>query len=165
MPERIQTLKAVAPSGSRHEAYERAGRDRERAAFYYSRAWRRCRAAYLASRALCERCLARGDTVLATIVHHKVEVAKDWGRRFDLENLEALCSSCHSSHHASSGSTTHKQLTHVMGGAVGSEPRTDGGEGPRKGFLTAAAGGQTRVFVQNWVAVKAFAGVGWVRRG
>lgn len=49
---------------------------------------------------LCERCKALGDLVPATMVHHKLERADHPDLELELENLESLCASCHSRHHA-----------------------------------------------------------------
>lgn len=68
--------------------------------FYKSKAWQRCRAAYVASvGGLCERCLRDGIVTAGEIVHHKIHVTPDtindpqvlldWG------NLELLCRECH----------------------------------------------------------------------
>ena len=68
--------------------------------FYKSKAWQRCRAAYVASvGGLCERCLRDGIVTAGEIVHHKIRVTPDtindpqvlldWG------NLELLCRECH----------------------------------------------------------------------
>ena len=47
-------------------------------AFYKTRAWKRCRASYLASvGGLCERCLKRGLIVPADQVHHKIKLTSD----------------------------------------------------------------------------------------
>ena len=47
-------------------------------AFYKSKAWKECRAAY-ARRAggLCERCLANGIYKAGEIVHHKIEITPE----------------------------------------------------------------------------------------
>ena len=72
--------------------------------FYTTRAWKKCRAAFLQDRGgLCEKCLAKGLIVPAVHVHHKVHltpenlsdpnVALSWG------NLMALCEECHQEEH------------------------------------------------------------------
>lgn len=73
-------------------------------AFYSSRRWKNCRAAYLKSvGGLCERCYRKGLIVPATMVHHSVylserninnpHVTLNWN------NLEALCDACHAAEH------------------------------------------------------------------
>src|SRR5690606_16040460 len=67
--------------------------------FYKSRAWRRCREAYIAYRhGLCERCGAGGK-----IVHHKVYLTTDNINdpevTLSFDNLELLCQDCHNREH------------------------------------------------------------------
>jgi len=72
--------------------------------FYHTKRWARCRDAFLKSKGmLCERCLAKGLYVPATVVHHRVRldpqtvnnpaIALNW------DNLEALCRPCHEKEH------------------------------------------------------------------
>ena len=79
-------------------------RDETIAAFYTTRAWRKCRKGFLAARGgLCERCLAKGLIVPGEEVHHKIKltpenisnpaISLDWG------NLELLCKDCHLEEH------------------------------------------------------------------
>lgn len=67
--------------------------------FYKSKAWRDCREAFFISKhGLCERCGRPGK-----IVHHKKyltpENINDPNITLSFENLELLCSSCHSNEH------------------------------------------------------------------
>jgi len=67
--------------------------------FYNSKAWKECREAYKRSvYGLCERCGQPGDEV-----HHKIyltpENINDPYITLSFENLELLCSSCHSIEH------------------------------------------------------------------
>ena len=67
--------------------------------FYKSRAWRKCRDAYAASRfGLCERCGGPG-----VIVHHKIrltlENVNDPSIALNWDNLELLCQACHNEEH------------------------------------------------------------------
>lgn len=72
--------------------------------FYNSKEWKKCREAYKQSvNGLCERCLAKGLYVVGDEVHHKIYLTPD---NIDdpmitlsFENLELLCSSCHSIEH------------------------------------------------------------------
>ena len=73
-------------------------------AFYKTRAWKRCRASYLASvGGLCERCLKRGLIVPADQVHHKIKITSDNlndpAITLNHDNLEALCLDCHQDEH------------------------------------------------------------------
>lgn len=73
-------------------------------AFYKSKSWKQCRAAYAQSvGGLCERCLARGVYKAGEIVHHKTWLTPDnitdptvtlnWA------NLELVCRDCHAQEH------------------------------------------------------------------
>lgn len=72
--------------------------------FYNSKAWKQCREGYKQSvNGLCERCLANGKYVAGEEVHHKEyltpENINDPYITLSFENLELLCSSCHSIEH------------------------------------------------------------------
>ena len=72
--------------------------------FYKSKAWQKCRKAYLKSQGgLCERCRARGLIVPAEIVHHKEhitpETVSDPNVLLAWSNLEAVCRQCHAELH------------------------------------------------------------------
>lgn len=67
--------------------------------FYKSKAWVKCREAYIAQRyGLCERCGAPGK-----IVHHKIYLTpdniNDPNISLNHENLELLCQDCHNREH------------------------------------------------------------------
>jgi 5-methylcytosine-specific restriction endonuclease McrA len=101
MPRRIPGHRpARLPDPSRHRDYDRHARDRESRLFYPSTTWRKMRAIQLRASPLCERCLAEGLYVPATVVHHRIERRDRPELTFDQSNLESLCSSCHSRHHA-----------------------------------------------------------------
>lgn len=80
----------------------RAASKAERDAFYSSAAWMRLRLAFLRANPVCEPCLDGGRVEPATIAHHLVERLADPARALDPTNLRAMCSSCHSLHHARS---------------------------------------------------------------
>lgn len=61
---------------------------------YGSYRWKQVRALKRKLSPLCELCLSEGKTTLAQMVDHIVEV-KDGGERFDIDNLQSLCSACH----------------------------------------------------------------------
>lgn len=78
--------------------------------FYKSKEWQDCREAFLQSKFyICERCGG-----VATIAHHKVyltpENINDPMITLAFENLEPLCSSCHSNEHHSGREVTRKGL-------------------------------------------------------
>ena len=82
------------------QQYERHQRDpatRKR----YGETWRRIRSAFLAANPLCEICQQAGRLTPAALVHHKVKLSD--GGANDRENLQALCSECHSRLHAGQG--------------------------------------------------------------
>lgn len=67
--------------------------------FYKSKAWRECRASYIAKRhGLCERCEGAGNTV-----HHKTYITpeniNDPNITLNHDNLELLCPTCHQLEH------------------------------------------------------------------
>lgn len=72
--------------------------------FYKTRAWKKCRAAYLRKvGGLCEKCMERGIIKPADIVHHKIvlddENARDPEIALNFENLQAVCIECHNALH------------------------------------------------------------------
>ena len=74
------------------------------AAFYKSKAWQQCRAAYLEqSGGLCEDCLAKGIYKPAEIVHHIVEIdpvtITNPEITLNFQNLRAVCRECHAAEH------------------------------------------------------------------
>ena len=76
-------------------------RNREYTAFYNSTQWRKLRKqVLLRDNYLCQHCLSKGivnDKDL--IVHHKIELKRDWSKRLDMDNLEAVCIGCHNKIH------------------------------------------------------------------
>ena len=73
-------------------------------AFYSTWKWRKCRAAFLASKGgLCEVCLSRGLIEPATEAHHKVHITSanvnDPAVTLNHDNLMALCDDCHAEQH------------------------------------------------------------------
>ena len=74
--------------------------------FYNSKKWEKCRASFILSKnGLCERCLSNDKYVPGEEVHHKIyltpENINDPEITLSFENLELLCSSCHSKEHMS----------------------------------------------------------------
>lgn len=66
--------------------------------FYHSKEWKMLREKKLSQCGyLCEVCLKKGVTKVAEDVHHIKPVKEDWGRRLDINNLMAVCVSCHNS--------------------------------------------------------------------
>ena len=61
----------------------------------YNRQWGKVRGVKLSRDPFCERCLAKGRTVPAQMVHHKDRNSSN--NSFD--NLESVCLSCHNDEH------------------------------------------------------------------
>ncbi|MAO13716.1 HNH endonuclease [Marinobacter sp.] len=62
----------------------------------YSAAWARLRAEVLANEPLCRHCKARGLVTPATEVDHIVDSRDDYSDDNSRENLQSLCTPCHS---------------------------------------------------------------------
>lgn len=75
--------------------------------FYNSKAWAKCRRAYLSEHPYCERCQAAGQIVPAEHVHHKIwlteENISDPTVTLNPDNFEALCHDCHTREHRAAG--------------------------------------------------------------
>lgn len=74
--------------------------------FYTSKAWKQCRASYIAKvYGLCERCQAGGK-----IVHHKIYLNEsnidDPNITLSHDNLELVCHDCHNREHLGAASLT-----------------------------------------------------------
>ena len=67
----------------------------------YGRTWMQIRTAFLSANPLCVMCNREGRLTPAALAHHKVKLAD--GGSNDWENLQALCSSCHSALHSRNG--------------------------------------------------------------
>lgn len=103
MPRRINTYRppGYIPPAARRKQYEQADSRRDDIAFYQSPAWTKLRLAKLRENPLCERCRREQRITAATHVHHVLERKDRPDLALDWDNLEALCSPCHSRHHAS----------------------------------------------------------------
>lgn len=106
MPKRVPTYRPPwmgTPQQSKRDSdrlYNRTRRDKEAQGFYESPPWRKLRAIKLASNPLCEPCQREGRLVEARFVHHVRERSTHPELALVLENLESICASCHSRHHA-----------------------------------------------------------------
>lgn len=88
-------------------------------AFYNSKAWKRCRKAYIDSvNGLCERCLDKGVIKNGYIVHHKKKLTpnniNDVNITLGWENLEYLCQQCHNEDEFSEHSNKPKIVRNYM---------------------------------------------------
>lgn len=61
----------------------------------YGKRWQKASRAFLHAHPLCERCLAEGRYVKATVVDHKVPHRGDQELFWDQSNWQALCKPCH----------------------------------------------------------------------
>lgn len=61
--------------------------------FYQSKEWRALRAYKLTLNPFCEVC---AELVPAVDVHHKIDIKVEPTRCMDINNLQSLCKSCHS---------------------------------------------------------------------
>lgn len=72
--------------------------------FYQSKAWARCREAYIKSvGGLCETCKAKGIYRAGKIVHHKIHLTEenytDPSIAYGFNNLVLVCHQCHEEIH------------------------------------------------------------------
>ncbi len=79
-----------------HREYKKTRTDKTEQAFYTKTVWRNLRRLKLAQDPLCQRCLHPNS---ATVVHHREEIKQGGAWLPELEELESLCSSCHSKEH------------------------------------------------------------------
>ena len=73
-------------------------------AFYTTRAWRKCREAFLKSKGgICEVCFSKGLIEPAVHVHHKTVITPENLDNPQItlnhDNLMALCEECHAEQH------------------------------------------------------------------
>ena len=77
-------------------------------AFYQRKAWRRCRAAYIATQGgRCEQCNAEPEDPRDLHVDHITPLSLG-GEAFDHDNLQVLCRSCHSRKSLTDGTSRFK---------------------------------------------------------
>ena len=70
------------------------GIDRSNAPFYKSRHWQKLRLFILQRDVICKHCSKDNRYITATVCDHIQPILKG-GNRYDVTNLQALCSSCH----------------------------------------------------------------------
>nr|DAY59771.1 MAG TPA: HNH endonuclease [Caudoviricetes sp.] len=75
----------------RNRIYNKTKRNKQTDRFYHSKMWKSL-SQYVLMKAnyVCADCGG-----LATEVHHEKPVAENWNKRFDIDNLTPLCTSCH----------------------------------------------------------------------
>jgi 5-methylcytosine-specific restriction protein A len=105
MPKKVPTFRPswMPPPGVKRKQdqarYDRRPERREDNAFYTGAPWRKLKRVKLGQDPLCQRCSTPARPVAATTVHHKKERKDAPDLALDLDNLESVCSSCHSTHH------------------------------------------------------------------
>jgi 5-methylcytosine-specific restriction protein A len=67
--------------------------------FYKTKSWLSLRKLFAIKNPLCEICLDNGTIKTVEIVHHKIEIRKDFSRRLDENNLQSVCKVCHNKIH------------------------------------------------------------------
>lgn len=76
--------------------YSSNKRDDKEQKFYNSTAWKRTKQAVeVRDNYLCVRCLNKGIIRTREVVHHIIPIKDNWNKRYDLNNLQCLCHSCH----------------------------------------------------------------------
>ena len=91
--------------------------------FYQSKAWKDCRASYIASvYGLCERCEAKGIFKHGNIVHHKVYLnaknISDPNITLNHEHLLYVCLECHNTIHYAKHKATREGLVFNESGEI-----------------------------------------------
>ena len=83
-----------------HKSMARISREDKYDKFYRTSEWINKRV-YIINRdyGVCLRCLSKGKTVDAAVVHHIVELKDCWNMRLFNNNLISLCPSCHKQVH------------------------------------------------------------------
>ena len=79
-----------------YNRYLNSKKDKEKADFYGSRAWKKLRHQVLEdNNYMCIKCKEKGKVSQATEVHHIEQLSENWNKRFDYNNLIPLCYDCH----------------------------------------------------------------------
>ena len=78
----------------KHDSFK--GMDRSNSKIYKGRQWQKVRRIILHKQPLCVICHSKGRYTTANTIDHIQPINKG-GAVYNLENLQALCSSCHNS--------------------------------------------------------------------
>jgi len=70
--------------------------EKDRNSFYCSKEWRELREFLLSQNPICIKCFIEGKIVPATEIDHIVDLKIAPQERFNTQNLQCLCKSCHS---------------------------------------------------------------------
>ena len=73
-----------------------AKKDHDHQKFYSTRPWIRASKAYRQQHPLCQQCQVKGIITPADVADH-IQPIQAGGDRFDWNNLQSLCHSCHNS--------------------------------------------------------------------
>lgn len=83
-----------------YRQYQSSRADVREQKFYNSSKWKTVRdVARARDKWLCRLCLSDSLISEADVVHHIVEIKKDWDKRLDLDNVICLCNCCHKEVH------------------------------------------------------------------
>ena len=63
----------------------------------YDYRWQKFRERYLIANPFCEDCIEHGKVADATEIHHIEKLTDAPHKKFELQNLRALCNACHTS--------------------------------------------------------------------
>lgn len=98
MPKKPRTHRPPGYKGPTVTKREAARKQREKpgGAWYNTARWKKLRAIVLAASPYCTRCEADGIVTPSDTVNHRVPHKGDFELFWDMENLEAVCKSCHS---------------------------------------------------------------------
>ena len=103
------------------EAYHRINNPRnpKHKNFYNGVKWKQLREHILSrDNYLCQDCFKLGMITGAEEVHHIIEIADDWDKRYDSDNLISLCKKCHSRRHGKfQGGTKKNKKVYIVYGA------------------------------------------------
>lgn len=102
MPRKPGTFHHDYADTPRHGTYDQTRRSAT--ARGYDAQWRRFRLVYLKRNPLCRHCKQRGEVRSATEVDHIEPLRDAPHRKYDEENLQGLCKTCHSIKTAAEGS-------------------------------------------------------------
>ena len=81
---------------TRNKNYDKYQRDKIATKFYKSTQWVKVRRQVMVrDNLLCQHCLDVKKITKANMVHHIIELKRDWSKRLELNNLISLCNTCH----------------------------------------------------------------------
>ena len=78
-----------------NKLYDEKQRDTKASKFYNSVAWKKLRKLKQSRDPLCEYCLEKNRTRIATEVDHVIPIKDNWSMRLVFNNLRSTCHRCH----------------------------------------------------------------------